>query len=304
MSSFDSILEELKDHEDKNGNVIKGLNIDELRMKYIKQLSSITGRNVITYYSGFLKEGRNHCISIEDIDMEGFIDVVENLDVSKGLDLILHTPGGNPTAAEGIVKFLHAKFKNDIRVIVPHMAMSAGTMIACSAKEIIMGSYSFLGPTDPQIGGMPAYNIIQEFDEAKKELTKNPNTAPYYQIQLERYPHAIYHYAKDSILISKQFVRQWLEQYMFDGLDLEEKKQKINCILKTLNHNKQPHSEHFDINDCTKMGLNVISLETNKELEDVVLNLHYSYMVSIDMSKATKIIENQFGERYIIMEGN
>ena len=54
------------------------------------------------------------------------------------------------------------------------MAMSAGTMIACSAKKIIMGKASSLGPIDPQFNGIPAYNIISEFEEAKKDLSTNP----------------------------------------------------------------------------------------------------------------------------------
>ena len=66
-----------------------------------------------------------------------------------------------------IVKYLRTKFNNDISVIVPHLAMSAGTMIACSAKEIIMGKQSSLGPNDPQFNGVPAYSIKMEFEQAK-----------------------------------------------------------------------------------------------------------------------------------------
>ncbi|WP_337461520.1 hypothetical protein [Jutongia sp.] len=74
---------------------------------------------------------------------------IHGMDCSKGLDLVLHTPGDSPAAAEAIVNYLRAKFGNDIRVIVPQLAMSAGTMIACSAKQIIMGKQSSLGPIDP-----------------------------------------------------------------------------------------------------------------------------------------------------------
>ena len=111
-------------------------------------------------------------LDISDNDMVGFMNCLHGMDCSKGLDLILHTPGGSPSAAEGIVNYLRSKFKENIRVIVPHMAMSAGTMIACASNEIIMGKQSSLGPIDPQFNGIPAYNIKQEFEEAKEDLAK------------------------------------------------------------------------------------------------------------------------------------
>jgi len=64
------------------------------------------------------------------------------------IDLILHSSGGSAEATEAIVKYLRSKFEH-IRVIIPYGAMSAATMLACAADEIIMGKHSFIGPIDP-----------------------------------------------------------------------------------------------------------------------------------------------------------
>lgn len=48
------------------------------------------------------------------------------MDYSLGLDIMLQTPGGSVTATESIVIYLKKIFNNDTRVIVPHLAMSAG----------------------------------------------------------------------------------------------------------------------------------------------------------------------------------
>ena len=173
MPSWGDLLSELQPHTDPSGNDVHGLSCDDLRTKYISKLSEYTNRNVIAYYSGWLKPLKSQNIDINDSDITGFMYAIKGLDTDKGLDLILHTPGGNPTATEGIVKYLHSKFKDDIRVIVPQMSMSAGTMLACSAKTIIMGKHSCLGPIDPQYGGVPAYNIVNEFREAKNDLDRN-----------------------------------------------------------------------------------------------------------------------------------
>ena len=78
----------------------------------------------------------------------------------------MHTPGGEVGATEHLVEYLKDVFNNDIRVIVPQIK----TMIALAAKEICMGNYSNLGPIDPQIGGLPAQGILDEYEKAKAEL--------------------------------------------------------------------------------------------------------------------------------------
>lgn len=152
---------------------------DIVREKYLKALSDYTGRNVISYYSSWLTKNGVQNLDICDADMTGFMTAVNGIECQKGLDLILHTPGGDPTAAEVIVNYLRSKFNSNIRVIVPQLAMSAGTMIACAGKEIIMGRQSSLGPIDPQFSGIPAYNIQMEFEEAKHDLSSHPENAQY-----------------------------------------------------------------------------------------------------------------------------
>ena len=72
---------------------------DKVRDKYLKILEAHVGRTVIAYYSGFLQkrqaDGKSHPeSSMSDLDMNGFMAVVHNAPRDKGLDLVLHTPGG------------------------------------------------------------------------------------------------------------------------------------------------------------------------------------------------------------------
>lgn len=133
---------------------------DIVRRRYLAKLHEITKRNVIIYYSGWLQKQSVAGVEINDEDKNGFMTVVHKLDKRLGLDLVLHTPGGNTAATESLVDYLRSVFGNDIRAIVPQLAMSGGTMIACSSKQIIMGKQSSLGPIDPQTGGIPAHGVI------------------------------------------------------------------------------------------------------------------------------------------------
>ena len=42
-----------------------------------------------------------------------------------------------------------------VTVIVPHYAMSGGTLVALAADEILMDADAVLGPVDPQLGSLP-----------------------------------------------------------------------------------------------------------------------------------------------------
>lgn len=300
MPSWGELLNELQPHKDKNGKEVPGLTVDELRGKYLGKLYEQTGRNVIAYYSGWLKPGGSSNIDINDSDIIGFMNAMKGIDCSKGLDLILHTPGGNPTATEGIVKYLHSKFENNIRVIVPQMAMSAGTMLACASNEIIMGKHSCLGPIDPQYGGIPAYNIITEFREAKSDLDNNPASKAYWELQLKKYPAAFFYTVMDSIRLSDALVTEWLKDYMFAGeTNDDDKQKKVNKIVKKLNTNNKSHSRHFTFDFCKSLGLKVVALEDDQLLQEAVLSVHHAFIITIDATNAKKLIENHKGTRYI-----
>ena len=112
-------------------------------------------------------------ISLQDI--AGFMEAVSNVE-EKQLDLIIHSPGGSAEAAESIVTYLRKRFDH-IRIFIPIAAMSAATMVALSANEIVMGQHSQLGPIDPQFSiqtpegtrSAPAQAILKQFELAKKE---------------------------------------------------------------------------------------------------------------------------------------
>lgn len=269
---------------------------DVVRKKYIKKLSDLTGRNTIVYYSGWLQHPDGDS-SIDDSDMEGFMNAVNELDCTKGLDLVLHTPGGSPTAAEAIVNYLKDKFQKDIRVIVPQLSMSAGTMIACSAKEIVMGRQSSLGPIDPQFNGIPAYNIISEFNDGKKDLAEDPTTANYWAIILQQYPAAFLKTCYDAISLSSTLAEEWLKDNM-----LKNNQSAVNGIVEFLNSRdtNHDHGRHFNYKKCCDIGLNISLLEADQEFQDAVLALHHSLMITFQGTNAVKIIENQNGNAYII----
>ena len=136
--------------------------LNNVRKKYLQQITNITGRNVISYYSCWLKTPGAPNSTINDQDMNALMNAIHGMDRKKGLDLILHTPGGDLAATESIINYLQTLFPNNIRAIIPQISMSGGTIIALSCKAIIMGKHSSLGPVDPQLGGAASQSVLEE----------------------------------------------------------------------------------------------------------------------------------------------
>jgi ClpP class serine protease len=96
-------------------------------------------------------------IDIED--SEKVLRAIRMTDSEVPIDLIVHTPGGLVLAAEQIAYALCAHTA-EVNVIIPHYAMSGGTLIALAADQIIMDPNGVVGPVDPQIKEMPAASIL------------------------------------------------------------------------------------------------------------------------------------------------
>lgn len=274
-------------------------NIDIQTNKYIKQLSVYTKRNVIVYYSAWQQKGMiNANWSIDDYDRNGFMNALKDLDQSKGLDLIIHTPGGDVAATKSIVEYLLAFFNNDIRVIVPHTAMSAGTMIACSSKEIVMGLHSTLGPIDPQINGVPANEYLKMIDEGKKALSENRDII-YWRDVLSKYPPTFFGFCKNSINLSEKYVSTWLKNNMLKDKDESLAKQTAKYLSNYdfhLNHNTRLHINELKSNT----SLVITKLEDDPKLQDLVLSVFHCFSILAGNTKVSKIIENQNGKKFVI----
>ncbi|HIQ04012.1 MAG TPA: hypothetical protein EYH40_06320 [Desulfurococcales archaeon] len=97
---------------------------------------------------GFLGIPVYRFIDIED--SEAVIRAIRSTPPNKPIALVLHTPGGLVLAAAQIAMALKRHPAKKI-VIIPHYAMSGGTLIALAADEIWMDPDAVLGPLDPQI---------------------------------------------------------------------------------------------------------------------------------------------------------
>ncbi|MDI6897040.1 MAG: ATP-dependent Clp protease proteolytic subunit [Methanocella conradii] len=141
--------------------------INGARKRILRKISRERKSQVITLIH------RQETIAFLGIPISRYIDIDDSEEVLRAIrmtppdtpiDLIMHTPGGIALAATQIAMALKAH-PSKKTVIVPHYAMSGGTLIALAADEILMDPHAVLGPVDPQLSdGMAAYpasSVIQ-----------------------------------------------------------------------------------------------------------------------------------------------
>lgn len=300
MPNWGEVLCEIQNESRRNP-------LDLARRKYLKTMNKYTDRNVIAYYSGWLQKASG-ATSIDDNDKNAFMQVVHRLDKSKGLDLILHTPGGQIAATESIVSYLKSIFGNDIRAFIPQLAMSAGTMIALSCKEIVMGKQSNIGPIDPQFGGISCAGVIEEFENAVSQIQQKPASAPLWQVIISKYHPTFLGDCQKAIDWSNTMVSEWLSSNMLASESNSDALAK--AITDVLGSHKATltHSKHIHLDECNSLGIKVVALESFPkqridncvDLQDCVLTIHHSYMHTFSNSNAVKIVENHLGDAMII----
>jgi ClpP class serine protease len=156
--------------------VLQRRSLRRRRQRLIRTIEQQRGSRVVTLIH------RQEIVSLLGIPLTRFINIEDAERVLRAIrltpdempvDLVLHTPGGLVLPSDQIAFALRRR-SGRVTVIVPHYAMSGGTLVALAADEILMDPDAVLGPVDPQLGSVqrgyyPAASILRALEQP------NPN---------------------------------------------------------------------------------------------------------------------------------
>ncbi len=220
------------------GPQIQYRQLQAARRTLMKSLGEKRGSNVISMIH------RQESIGLFGIPFYRFITVDDSEQVlrairmtpkDKPIDLILHTPGGLVLAASQIAKALK-DHPAKTTVIVPHYAMSGGTLIALAADEIIMDPHAVLGPVDPQLMNFPAPSILNAIRK------KDPKDVD------------------DETLIMADIAEKAINQvrsFVFELLKDKLGEEKAEEVSKVLTEGRWTHDYPLTVEIVRELGLNV-----------------------------------------------
>ncbi len=209
-----------------------------MRQSIMRKLGEKRGSNVIAMIH------RQESIGLFGIPFYRFISIEDSEQVLRAIrmtpkdqpiDLIIHTPGGLVLAATQIAKALK-DHPAKTTVIVPHYAMSGGTLIALAADEIIMDPNAVLGPVDPQLMNYPAPSIL---NAVKKKEPKDVDDQTLILADI----------AEKAINQVRQFVYELLRDKMGD--------EKAKEVAKILTEGRWTHDYPITVEVAKELGLNV-----------------------------------------------
>jgi hypothetical protein len=300
MPTWGDILREINDSVQAHNGIPQ---FDSIRHAYLQRLSAVTGRSALLYAADYLNPAKGgHQVMINTADMQGLMESVNGLP-GPNLDLILHSPGGQAEATEMMVRYLRNKYSH-IRVIIPFAAMSAATMWAMSADEIVMGAHSQVGPIDPQLNlptglVVPAGALIGQFREIMDECSNDPSRITAWLPTLQQYPPGLLNICEASDALAKLLVSQWLKAYLLKGL--VDSDVTATAVADWLADGKVhlSHSRAITREDLKERGVPVVELESDPALQDAVLSVHHATLLTFAGTPVTKIVENNLGRSWI-----
>ena len=270
----------------------------DLRVPVYKEIEEKRGRPLLVYSTQFVDPPpNNRYISIDLSDVDGFTDLVSSVsNEHDSVDILLHSPGGSPDATERIVNLIRNRF-NNVEFLIPHSAYSAATMMALSGNKIILHPSATLGPIDPQINGTPARAIIRGFENVRDLIQdEGPSIVPAYLPMLKKLSLEYLEQCKDAEDLSTLLAKDWLQNYMYQGeeIDEEEIDDLVDFLTKYDDHKIHSRPIFFD-----KIKDYHIEVEkADGELSNLMREAYILLNGLFSVTNFVKIYENSDGLSY------
>lgn len=236
------------------------------------ELESLLGRPVISYFTSLV-----YPVAIEDQDADMIEGVLQQMDLSGGLAVLVNSHGGDGLAAERIINICRsASGTGDFWAIVAGKAKSAATMICFGASKVFMGASSELGPIDPQLieegEWFSLFNLVESYNDlfARAIRTKG-NLQPFLQ-QLSHYDARKIAEYKAAIDLAADIAVKSLASGMMKGKTETAIKKKIEMFLSP--KRTKTHGRPIYRDEARKCGLNIENVEIKERLGQVIYELN------------------------------
>lgn len=247
----------------------------------VSTVEAITKRNLVCY-TAFLRHPASAIVQEDSQLIEHLLRSIDLRRYPDTLDLLLHTPGGDPTAAERIVMTCRSYVKS-FRVIVPQTAMSAGTLVAMGADSIAMTETSELGPIDPQMiisSGQeqilrPAAAFVDAYldliNKSQEAIKNGQPPHPYIEL-LRKFDPTWIQVCLKARELARTIAGEFLNKYMLRGKDKQVIEETVERFMKE--GELLSHGRIIRYAKAQEYGLNIEVVPKATPLDNALWELH------------------------------
>lgn len=263
----------------------------DLRVEHLKHLVKNSDAPVITYVTsdrhGLTTRIANDAVRIIDSHLEV-------IGKQKEIDLFLYTAGGVLMAPVRLVH-LFREYCKVFKVLVPHRALSAGTLLCLGADEIVMGKLAELSPVDPSTAN--AFNPRDPLNPPRRIPISVEDVRAYHELAKEQaglksedkmlevfrsLTSQINPIALGNVHRVYSEIRSLVGSLLGIHMTSEEEKLKIPEIVKALTE-QYTHDYPICRTEAEKLGLKV--KRPNEDLELSMMNLFRDYERDLNLQE-------------------
>jgi hypothetical protein len=245
------------------------------RLSYYKKIEESRNSKLLVYITG---DRQNMETKIGQDVWDFFVWHLDRIGIVKTITLYLYTKGGITSAARSLVNLIR-QFCDELEIIVPSKALSAGTLMCLGAKKIIMTKQATLGPIDPSLENplnpelegvkgkvLVSVEDIEGFIEhAKKTIgDKADLTQVYIQLANRIHPLVLGNAFRVRGQI-RMLARKLLSQQIQD-------EGQIDKILEFLCSESGSHDYTINRREAKELGLPIEN--PNDKLYDIIINVY------------------------------
>lgn len=242
------------------------------RQKLISEYEALTDARLIVVID-----------QIQPTNMTILEELLVGCDVSKGLHVLLASPGGDGETALRMVRAMQQRC-SELTVIVPDMAKSAATILCLGAHHILMGPGGDLGPIDPQmirrddrgaVFAVSAKEIVAAVDEAEQRVTNNPDSYALFASLLSEVNMLMVEQARAALARSAALMKEALGAN--EERDATAVADLIAVLQAPLIEAPTSHSAVISADDGIRLGLPVAKAEVDGEQWRLIWSLWTRY---------------------------
>lgn len=249
----------------------------------LADLEAARGSRAIVYWT-------TPAARISQASVVPFYDQLSAIGKRERIDLFLFTDGGDTEVPWRLVSLIR-EFAASFAVLIPHRAMSAGTVLALGADEIVMTPLGVLGPIDPsrthpllpRREGAPEAEPISVQDmrhamqfireAAGPDATYTPDAmAEIFKALFDKIHPLAIGAIEQSYALSKLIATRCLETHMDASADAA----KIKGIVDRLCDEFKSHAYQIGRHEARALGLNVV--DAPPDVEKAMMELYKLYV--------------------------